>query len=286
MPDHNTPRKTKDETPAVSPTGAEAGVHSPTVPIGDLPARRPAASTSSKKPSPIDKVIRVLNPSTAEGKREKLRKIIRTATWTARPPSSLYRSPETLFPQNADVPGVLSRKPIPDVRTSHRERKSKATPSRGLDRWETDRKEDYAHMLKMVFRSSHSKSHFVNDAAGLARSEFVQIPLSWHAHLKAPYRQGERTYFEAMHILAYVTSKYATGRFQGDMLLVTSPLLRELLGISADAESRALKYLIKRRLLGRVVILGYLPWSPKVKGSYRLLIPVLDNLIRITYALP
>lgn len=114
-------------------------------------------------------------------------------------------------------------------------------------------------------------------------TEFIQTPLSWYRHITRPYRGKDRPYAEAVQILSFVTSKYITGNFPGRVLLSPSPMLCQLFGMTEDMEQLAVRHLVNGRYLSRLVIRGYIPWDPRIKGTWRFLIPRFDRLIGITY---
>lgn len=143
-----------------------------------------------------------------------------------------------------------------------------------------------AILLELLRSNAPSEGHVTNNADGLATSEYIRIPLSWYRHIVRPFRATELAYHEAISVLAYVVGKYITGRYQGDLLYVRTELLCNLFGMSTDAEKKAVRFLVSEGYLTRVIIKGFLPWSPTTKGTYRLLLPVLDKLIQITYHLP
>lgn len=227
--------------------------------------------------------------------REKVDRILREATWTARPPSfeQTGRTPKSgLQPPSPDrfkeSPWWAGRAEAarkgggddPDTRASSA---PPSPPPPGALQWSTNDRWDYAFALRQLLRSA---SHDVTSETSAKRSvetEFVQIPLSWYRHVQRDSRGSRRPDLEAIQILAFVVMKYVTGAFAGDLLHVPRGLLCELFGMADQAERDAVNRLLDRRLLVRVIVRGYVPWEPRKRGTYRYLIPRFDETIGITY---
>ena len=250
-----------------------------------------AARSRLAEAAPIDKTIIVsLQADARERAMFTIRKIVEQASLTYRPPTPSESKPtHKYYPSH--IQGVIktidrerSEKSI-DSSTRTKSRRKHRTRA-GLVRWHAENKQDYSYMLKTLLRSGRGKDEPLQGHGKKVYSEmteFIQIPISWYSHIKRTYRGKPRTYPEAVQILGYVTSKYVSGQFGGELLHVSSTKLRDLFGLTEDAEQAAVKYLVENNYLCRLVILGFVPWNDSKKGSWRFLIPRYDKLIGITY---
>lgn len=277
-----------DTEPVPLPSEADGARDSSEEPT--TPGAKKRKSGPSYKDSRIDKRFKVSRKiQSKESAMVNILRIVVASSMTYRPPVPQPRRPKPP-PDSSPRRGVWKIRDAKRDITSPRRTRKGVRPKRepaeypGLASWHAENKYDYSHQLKVMLRSGprFDEQRDPNDKKAVS-TEFIQTPLSWYSHIQRLYRGNLRTYPEAVQILSYVTSKYVTGRFKGDLLLVPAPRLCALFGMSESVEQLAVKYLVDNGYLSRIVVRGYIPWDDNTRGTWRFLLPRFDRLIAITY---